>query len=97
MAQSLQGAEPPMFLQRPTSASSQDISHILAHTFRQLFTRDVVGEDTVQYLSKSRGSEDVYHEAYVDALQTVTSYSGHIVTVFVNINELVQPASHVGN
>ena len=64
--------EPPMFLQRPSSAKSQDVQHILAKTFRQLFTRDAIAPDTVHFLNKSRGGEDPYHEKYVEALQKVT-------------------------
>ncbi len=71
--QQLQGAEPPMYLQRPSSARSQDITHVLARTFRQLFTRDAVGPDTVHYLKKSRGGDDLYHEQYVEALRQVTN------------------------
>ena len=71
MAQMAQGAEPPMFLQRPSSARSQDVTHVLARTFRELFTRDSVGQDTVQYLNQSRGGDDSYHEKYVEALQKV--------------------------
>lgn len=67
----IQGEEPAMYLQRPSSARSQDVSHVLASTFRQLFTRDAVAPDTVQYLNTSRGGEDPYHEAYVEALQKV--------------------------
>ena len=70
----LQGDEPPMYLQRPSSARSQDITHILARTFRQLFTRDAVGPDTVHYLNKSRGGDDEYHERYVEALRQVDQF-----------------------
>ncbi len=66
-------SEPPMYLQRPSSARSQDVSHVLSRTFRQLFMRDAVGSDTVHYLTKSRGGDDAYHERYVAALEKVTS------------------------
>ena len=65
------GQEPPMFLQRPSSARSQDVTHVLARTFRQLFTRDTVAVDTIENLHKSRGGEDEYHEKYVAALKQV--------------------------
>ena len=68
---SSQSSEPPMYLQRPSSARSQDVSHVLAKTSRQLFMRDAVGSDTVHYLTKSRGGDDVYHERYVAALEKV--------------------------
>ncbi|XP_078681945.1 deleted in lung and esophageal cancer protein 1-like isoform X2 [Branchiostoma floridae x Branchiostoma belcheri] len=65
------GTEPPMYLQRPSSGRSQDISHVLASTFRELFTRDVVTPDTVKYLNTSRHGDDVYHERYVEDLRKI--------------------------
>ena len=69
----LHGEEPPMYLQRPSSARSQDVTHILARTFRQLFTRDSVAPDTVQNLTQSKGGDDPYHEKYVEQLQKVSN------------------------
>ena len=63
-----------LFLQRPSSAKSQDVQHILAKTFRQLFTRDAIAPDTVHFLNKSKGGDDAYHEQYVEALQKVTKF-----------------------
>lgn len=68
------GEEPPMYLQRPSSARSQDVSHVLARTFRQLFTRDAVAPDTVEYLNTSKGGDDAYHEKYVEALHQVCRF-----------------------
>ena len=68
------GPEPPMYLQRPSSAKSQDVSHILAKTFRDLFMKETIGSDTVHYLTKSKGSDDQYHEKYVAALEKVCNY-----------------------
>ena len=85
----VQGDEPPMYLQRPSSARSQDISHVLARTFRQLFTRDAVGPDKVQYLNTSRGGDDEYHEKYVEALRQVESvliYHICIDLLILNVN-----------
>ncbi|XP_056008414.1 deleted in lung and esophageal cancer protein 1-like isoform X2 [Ostrea edulis] len=65
------GGEPPMFLQRPSTGKSQDVRHILAKTFRQLYTRDTIGPDTVKNLSVSKGGDDEYHERYVEQLQKV--------------------------
>jgi len=64
--------EPPMFLQRPSAVKSQDVTHVLARTFRELYTKEVLGSDTIQYLNASRGGEDEYHESYVIALQKVS-------------------------
>ena len=65
------GEEPPMFLQRPSTGKSQDVRHILAKTYREIFTRDPVGTDTMKNLAVSKGGDDPYHERYVDALQKV--------------------------
>jgi len=64
--------EPPMYMERPSSARSQDVTHILVRTFRELFTRDTIAPDTIQYLSTSRCSENEYHQQYVDDLLKVT-------------------------
>ena len=69
--------EPPMFLQRPSTGKSQDVRHILAKTFRQLYTRDTISPETVKNLSVSKGGDDEYHERYVEMLQKVTY---HIIT-----------------
>nr|XP_022304299.1 deleted in lung and esophageal cancer protein 1-like isoform X2 [Crassostrea virginica] len=63
--------EPPMFLQRPSTGKSQDVRHILAKTFRQLYTRDTISPETVKNLSVSKGGDDEYHERYVEMLQKV--------------------------
>ncbi|ELU16950.1 hypothetical protein CAPTEDRAFT_224255 [Capitella teleta] len=68
---SSQAEEPPMFLQRPSTARSQDVSHVLARTFRHLFTRDTVAPETVQYLGTSKGGDNPYHERYVERLEQV--------------------------
>ncbi|XP_071812080.1 deleted in lung and esophageal cancer protein 1-like isoform X2 [Apostichopus japonicus] len=67
----LQHEEPPMFLQRPSSGSSQDVTHILASTFRDLFTRDFVEQESVRNLNKSRSGDESYHEKYVEELRKV--------------------------
>ena len=72
------GEELPMFLQRPSTGKSQDVRHILVKTFREIFTRDPIGTDTMNNLAVSKGGDDPYHERYVDALQKViylTHYS----------------------
>ena len=73
-----EGKNPHMFIQRPSTGKSQDVLHILAKTFREIFTRDPVGTDTMKNLAVSKGEDDPYHERYVDALQKViylTHYS----------------------
>lgn len=63
--------EPPMHIQRPSSARSQDVSHILASVFRDVFTRDVVGKEVVNHLATSRSGEQGYHDKYVTQLHQV--------------------------
>ncbi|XP_063421465.1 deleted in lung and esophageal cancer protein 1-like isoform X2 [Mytilus trossulus] len=65
------GEEPPMFLQRPSTGKSQDVRHILTRTFRDLYTRDAIGPETVRNLNVSKGGDDPYHERYVESLQKV--------------------------
>ena len=65
--------EPPMHLQRPSSGRSQDVSHLLASVFREVFTRDVIGEDTVKNLAISKSGDAGYHDKYVEQLRQVSS------------------------
>lgn len=65
------GQEPSMYLERPSSARSQDIRHILTKTFRELFTRDVVDPEKIRSLTVSKDNNDAYHKRYVTALQQV--------------------------
>nr|XP_006817129.1 PREDICTED: LOW QUALITY PROTEIN: deleted in lung and esophageal cancer protein 1-like [Saccoglossus kowalevskii] len=67
----LPDSEPPMYLQRPSSGKSQDVTHILASTFRELFTRDFVEQERVKNLNISRSTDDEYHERYVEQLRKV--------------------------
>jgi len=63
--------EPPMHLQRPSSGRSQDVSHLLASVFREVFTRDVIGEDTVKNLAISKSGDAGYHDKYVEQLRKI--------------------------
>ena len=64
--------EPSMYLQRPSSASRQDVAHVLAHTFRERFTRSTVTVEMVhQLMTSQHGGDDAYHERYVEALLRV--------------------------
>ncbi|CAL1533794.1 unnamed protein product [Lymnaea stagnalis] len=65
------GQEPPMYLQRPSASQSQDVRHLLAKIFRDLYTRDVVRSDFVKNLKVSKGGDDPYHEQYVENLEQV--------------------------
>ena len=63
--------EPSMFVQRPSSSRSQDITHILVRTFRELFTKDVIAPDVIENLTTSRCSDDECHQEYVNNLMKV--------------------------
>ncbi|XP_040595698.1 deleted in lung and esophageal cancer protein 1 [Mesocricetus auratus] len=63
--------EPQMLRLRPASLRTQDISHLLARVFRNLYTAQVFGEDLSDSLIKARGSDDARHEEFVDQLQQV--------------------------
>jgi len=79
------GNEPPMYVERPSSARSQDVTHILVRTFRELFTRDTIAPDTIQYLNTSRCSDDEYHQQYVDALIKVIVAEFVVLKIAVHI------------
>ncbi|XP_040446900.1 deleted in lung and esophageal cancer protein 1 [Falco naumanni] len=55
--------------QRSLSAGTQDISHLLASTFGDLYTGDVIGVDTETNWIKSQGGDSVYHESFMEELQ----------------------------
>ncbi|XP_043923496.1 deleted in lung and esophageal cancer protein 1 [Protopterus annectens] len=72
-------AEQSMYRHRPASEKTQDISHILSSVFKELYTLDVLGKDTVANLVKSRGSNNQYHERYVEELQKIhTEYNQRV-------------------
>ncbi|XP_017573141.2 deleted in lung and esophageal cancer protein 1 isoform X1 [Pygocentrus nattereri] len=65
------GIEPCMNRHKPASEKTQDISHLLASIFRDLYTTEVIGKDTVTSLTKSRRGGNSYHDKYVEELQQV--------------------------
>ncbi|XP_039261359.2 deleted in lung and esophageal cancer protein 1-like [Styela clava] len=54
--------EPSMFYPRPSSERAQDVSHILASTFQDLYTRDVLGKDIVRNLTTSSDGSSKFHQ-----------------------------------
>lgn len=63
--------EPCMYIHRPSSARSQDTSHILSRIFRNLYQRDPVTADTVDFLVQSAEGDDEVHTQYVSELKKV--------------------------
>ncbi|PVD31091.1 hypothetical protein C0Q70_10369 [Pomacea canaliculata] len=85
------GEEPAMFLQRPSSGSSQDVRHILARCFRDLYMREAVRQETVENLRTSKGGDDPYHERYVERLQGVyTEWQTRMETVAMLERHIMQ-------
>uniref|UniRef100_A0ACB8FVX7 Uncharacterized protein n=1 Tax=Sphaerodactylus townsendi TaxID=933632 RepID=A0ACB8FVX7_9SAUR len=66
-----QSPEPSMCRHRPASELTQDISHLLASMFKNMYTSEVIGEDTVKNLIKSRRGDHSDHERFVEELQKV--------------------------
>lgn len=64
--------EPPMHLQRPSSGRSQDVNHLLASVFREVYTRDVISDNTVKNLAISKSGDSGYHDKYVEQLRKVS-------------------------
>ncbi|XP_066918648.1 deleted in lung and esophageal cancer protein 1 homolog [Clytia hemisphaerica] len=63
--------EPSMLKQRPSSSHTQDTSHIIMSTFRDLFSQGGMRQDLIENLSVSKGGENVYHDKYVEKLQNI--------------------------
>uniref|UniRef100_A0A8C0FEC2 DLEC1 cilia and flagella associated protein n=1 Tax=Bubo bubo TaxID=30461 RepID=A0A8C0FEC2_BUBBB len=57
----------------PSFFLTQDVSPLLASTFEDLYTRDVIGADMETNWIKSRGGDDVYRESFTEELQKVRS------------------------
>ncbi|KAM6104665.1 deleted in lung and esophageal cancer protein 1 [Theristicus caerulescens] len=55
--------------ERGLCPGTQDISRLLASTFEDLYTGDVIGVDMERNWIKSRGGDNVYHEAFTEELQ----------------------------
>ena len=71
--------EPSMFVQRPSSSSCQDISHVLTKIFRDVFTKDAVDQEKVKNLVTSKSDKLGYHKRYVDNLEQVGIVDRYVV------------------
>lgn len=67
--------EPPMHLPRPSSGRSQDVNHLLASVFREVYTRDVISDNTVKNLAISKSGDSGYHDKYVEQLRKVSVWT----------------------
>ncbi|XP_034145187.1 deleted in lung and esophageal cancer protein 1 [Esox lucius] len=64
---------PSMNRHRPAFEVSQDNSHLLASIFKDLYTTEIIGKDTVAHFTKTRSGGNRYHDKYVEKLQQVHS------------------------
>uniref|UniRef100_A0A3Q3MZ39 DLEC1 cilia and flagella associated protein n=1 Tax=Labrus bergylta TaxID=56723 RepID=A0A3Q3MZ39_9LABR len=56
-----------------------DISHVLANTFKDLYTKSIIGKDILSNLIKTKNERSSYHDRYVKELQQAhTEYSLYI-------------------
>ncbi|XP_039983101.1 deleted in lung and esophageal cancer protein 1 [Xiphias gladius] len=71
--------DPSVGSHRPASGKSQDISHVLASTFKDFYTKDIIGKDSLTNLVKTKSGRSSYHNKYVEELQQAHSeYSRRI-------------------
>lgn len=49
----------------------QDVSRVLASVFKDAYTKEIIGKDTVSNLSKTKRGMSGYHEQYVEELEQV--------------------------
>ncbi|XP_056155265.1 deleted in lung and esophageal cancer protein 1 [Lampris incognitus] len=62
-------SDPSMNRHNPASEASQDISHVLASVFKDLYTKEVMSKETLSNLSKTMKGRSGYHERYIEELQ----------------------------
>lgn len=67
----------------------QDISHILASIFKDVYTNDIIGKDTVSSVSKTKAGQSSYHEKYVEELQKVNTQRLYASGLYEKIIETV--------
>uniref|UniRef100_A0A8C7LHC7 Deleted in lung and esophageal cancer protein 1 Ig-like domain-containing protein n=1 Tax=Oncorhynchus kisutch TaxID=8019 RepID=A0A8C7LHC7_ONCKI len=68
-----------------------DISHLLASIFKDLYTTEIIGKDTVAILTKTRRGGNNYHDKYVEDLQQVHSeYSRRMRDADMLENHIIQ-------
>nr|XP_020458002.1 deleted in lung and esophageal cancer protein 1 isoform X2 [Monopterus albus] len=65
--------DPSVNSHRPASGKSQDISHVFASTFKDLYTKDIIGKGTLSNLIKTKPGRSSYHDKYIEELQQAYS------------------------
>ncbi|XP_053198841.1 deleted in lung and esophageal cancer protein 1 [Scomber japonicus] len=83
--------DPSVNSHRPASGKSQDISHVLASIFKHLYTKDIIGKDTLSNLTKTKKGTSSYHDRYVEELaQAHSEYSQCIKEADVLESHVIQ-------
>ncbi|XP_026871989.2 deleted in lung and esophageal cancer protein 1 isoform X2 [Electrophorus electricus] len=83
--------ESSMSRHKPASSTTQDISHLLASIFQDLYTTEVIGKNTVASLTKSRRGDNNCHDKYVEELQQVhLKYNRRIRDADMLENHIIQ-------
>ncbi|XP_072234940.1 deleted in lung and esophageal cancer protein 1 [Leuresthes tenuis] len=65
--------DPSLNSHRPAFATSQDISHIFVSIFKDVYTADIIGRDTLSNIVKSKNGRSAYRDRYVEELQQIHS------------------------
>ncbi|XP_072184617.1 deleted in lung and esophageal cancer protein 1 [Excalfactoria chinensis] len=77
--------------QRSPSTHSQDISHLLSSTFKDLYTGDVVGADIEMNWLKTQGGDGAYHKAFTQELQKlVAEYNRQLTEADIVEENIIQ-------
>ncbi|CAG5895998.1 unnamed protein product [Menidia menidia] len=61
--------DPSVNSHRPSSGTSQDISHILESIFKDVYTNDTIGKDTLSNIVKTKSGRSAFLDKYVEELQ----------------------------
>ncbi|KAG8443530.1 hypothetical protein GDO86_012075 [Hymenochirus boettgeri] len=69
--------EPSSFRSRTSSDRTQEISHLLASLFTNLYTGEVIGEETGANLIRSKGGDNPQHLKFAEELQQIRSVYEH--------------------
>nr|XP_028605457.1 deleted in lung and esophageal cancer protein 1 isoform X5 [Podarcis muralis] len=86
-----QSPEPSMGRHRPASELTQDISHLLASVFKQMYTSEFISANTVENMIKSRGGDNSHHEQFVKELQKVhKEYNGRLTEADMLERHIIQ-------
>ncbi|XP_068199830.1 deleted in lung and esophageal cancer protein 1 [Antennarius striatus] len=76
---------------RPATLKSQNICHVFASTFKDLYSKDVIGKDTLSNFIKTKNGRSSYHNRYVEELQRAhCEYSQSVREADMLENHIIQ-------